>query len=237
MPLKTRSHRAISASLIVLGAFAIAIRTHAAAAGDAGAGKPGPQPVAKRVLRSPLGRPVAQATFAGGCFWCEEATFEGLPGVISVVSGYTGGSTPNPTYEEVSSGRTGHAESVRITYDPSKTAYENLLDVFWHNVDPTQGDGQFCDIGRQYRSAIFYHDEGQRRLAVDTKARIERSGRLSKPIVTEIVPAGPFYPAEDYHQDFYRKNPVRYHAYRLGCGRDRRLAELWGKSGAQARRH
>jgi len=227
VPFETRSPRPSSASLIVLGAFAIAIWTHAAAAGEARAGKPAPKPFAK----------MAQATFAGGCFWCEEATFEGLPGVISVVSGYTGGSTPNPTYEEVSSGRTGHAESVRITYDPSKTTYENLLDVFWHNVDPTQGDGQFCDIGRQYRSAIFYQDESQRRLAVDTKARIERSGRLSKPIVTEIVPAGPFYPAEDYHQDFYRKNPVRYHAYRLGCGRDRRLAELWGKSGAVARHH
>jgi len=171
---------------------------------------------------------MAVATFAGGCFWCVEAAFEPVKGVQSVVSGYTGGDEVNPTYEQVSSGRTGHAESVRIIYDPKVVSYQDLLDVFWHNIDPTVKDRQFCDWGHQYRSAIFVHDEEQRKLAEASKRHIEETAHLPGPVVTEIVDAGPFYPAEEYHQDFYLKNPVRYHTYRTGCGRDARLRELWG---------
>ena len=172
----------------------------------------------------------ARATFAGGCFWCVETAFEGLPGVLTVTSGYTGGQKKNPTYDEVSSGTTGHAESVEILYDPTQTSYEKLLDVFWHNIDPLTANAQFCDHGPQYRSAIFYHDEAQRRAAEASKRAIEASGRFRQPIVTELSPASVFYPAEEYHQDFYRKNPARYESYRLGCGRDSRLRELWGES-------
>ena len=171
----------------------------------------------------------ATAVFAGGCFWCEETAFEGVPGVVAVISGYTGGFKDNPTYEEVSSGTTGHAESVQVHYDPGVTSYAKLLDIFWHNVDPTQADGQFCDRGPEYRSVIFYHGEDQHRLALETEKQIQASGRLKKPIVTQIVPASTFYPAEEYHQDFYKKNPQRYHEYREGCGRDARLKELWGR--------
>jgi len=170
----------------------------------------------------------AKATFAGGCFWCMEPPFEALDGVVSVTSGYTGGAKDRPTYEEVSGGGTGHAEAVEIAYDPAKVSYQTLLDVFWHNVDPTTPDRQFCDKGRQYRTAIFYHDDTQKRLAEESKAALERAGRLPGPIVTEIVPAGPFWPAEEYHQDYYEKNPIRYRYYRYGCGRDARLRELWG---------
>ncbi len=170
--------------------------------------------------------PMARATFAGGCFWCMEPPFEKIPGVASVTSGYTGGQKVNPSYEEVSAGGTGHAESVDIVYDPAKVTYAQLLDVFWHNVDPTQGDGQFCDHGQQYRTAIFYHDAEQKRLAEESRDKVQ--ARLQKPVVTEIVAASRFYPAEEYHQDFYKKNPVRYFTYRAGCGRDRRLKELWG---------
>ena len=177
---------------------------------------------------------VTKATFAGGCFWCMEPPFEKLDGVVSVVSGYSGGPEKNPTYEIVSSGRTGHAESVQIVYDPAKIGYERLLQVFWHNIDPTSADGQFCDRGRQYRSAIFAHDSTQRRLAVASKEAIERSNpKLRGRIVTQIVPFTAFYAAEAYHQDFHRKDPVHYQTYRLGCGRDRRLQELWGKETAQ----
>jgi peptide-methionine (S)-S-oxide reductase len=172
--------------------------------------------------------PLATATFAGGCFWCMEPPFEALDGVVSVTAGYTGGSKPNPTYEEVSAGGTGHAESIEVTYDPTKVTYEKLLDVFWHNVDPTTRDAQFCDHGRQYRTAIFYHDETQHRLAEESKQALERAHTLPGPIVTEIVPAGPFYPAEEYHQDYYKKNPIRYRFYRYNCGRDARLEKLWG---------
>jgi len=179
----------------------------------------------------------AEAIFAGGCFWCEETAFEGVPGVASVTSGYTGGTKKDPTYEEVSSGSTGHAESVQVRYDPAKISYAKLLDIFWHNVDPTQANGQFCDHGTQYRSAIFYSGEAQRKLALESKAKIEASGRLKGPIVTQIVPATTFYPAEEYHQDFYKKDPVRYHAYRLGCGRDARLKEIWGADAGSAKGH
>ncbi len=172
----------------------------------------------------------AAAIFAGGCFWCEETAFEGLPGVLSVVSGYTGGQTKNPTYEQVSAGGTGHAESVEVTYDPGKTSYEKLLDVFWHNVDPFQKNAQFCDHGTQYRSAIFYKDEAQKRAAEESKRRLEEQERFRGKIVTQIAPASTFYPAEEYHQDFYKKNPVRYHQYREGCGRDARLKQIWGEA-------
>jgi peptide-methionine (S)-S-oxide reductase len=171
---------------------------------------------------------LAKATFAGGCFWCMVHPFDQLPGVISVTSGYTGGHKKNPSYEEVSSGATGHAESVQVVYDPAKVSYEKLLDTYWHNIDPLAKDRQFCDVGTQYRSAIFYHDEAQKRLAEASKAEVQK--RFKQPIATQIVPASQFYPAEDYHQDFYKKNPVRYKFYRAGCGRDRRLEELWGKS-------
>jgi peptide-methionine (S)-S-oxide reductase len=170
--------------------------------------------------------PMERATFAGGCFWCMEPPFEKISGVASVTSGYTGGQKVNPSYEEVSAGGTGHAESVDVVYDPAKVTYAQLLDVFWHNVDPTQGDGQFCDHGHQYRTAIFYHDAEQKRLAEESKEKVQ--ARLQKPVVTEIVTASRFYPAEEYHQDFYKKSPVRYYTYRAGCGRDRRLKELWG---------
>jgi len=171
---------------------------------------------------------LARATFAGGCFWCMEASLEKVPGVVAVVSGYAGGRVKNPTYEQVSSGMTGHAESVQVSYDPARLSYEQLLEAFWHNVDPTDGGGQFCDRGNQYRSAIFFEGEAQRRAAEESKKALEASGRLKKPIVTQIVPLEAFYAAEDYHQDFYKKNPGRYMTYRAGCGRDRRLTELWG---------
>jgi peptide-methionine (S)-S-oxide reductase len=171
-----------------------------------------------------------EALFAGGCFWCMETAFEGVPGVSAVISGYTGGFKKNPTYEEVSSGSTGHAESVRVVYDPSKISYAKLLDIFWHNVDPVSAGGQFCDRGTQYRSAIFYLDEAQHKAAEDSKKAIEASKRFKEPIATEITKASEFTPAEEYHQDFYKKNPLRYQSYRLGCGRDRRLKELWGES-------
>jgi peptide-methionine (S)-S-oxide reductase len=173
----------------------------------------------------------AKATFAGGCFWCMEGPFDKVPGVISTTSGYTGGKTKNPTYEQVSSGTTGHAESVEVQYDPTKVSYEKLLDVFWHNIDPTQRDGQFCDHGSQYRTAIFYHSDEQRKLAEASKAALQKNKPFKGDIVTEIVPAQQFYPAEEYHQDFYKKNPVRYKIYRTGCGRDARLQALWGRSG------
>ena len=172
----------------------------------------------------------SSAIFAGGCFWCMETQFEGLPGVLSVVSGYTGGTKVNPTYEEVCAGRTGHYESIEVKFDAAKISYAQLLDRFWHGIDPTQGNGQFCDHGQQYQSVIFVHDESQRRLAEESKAKLAASHVLKSPIVTTIVAAGPFYPAEEYHQDFWKKSPARYHEYREGCGRDRRLAELWGKA-------
>lgn len=170
----------------------------------------------------------ASAIFAGGCFWCMEPPFDKLEGVISTTSGYTGGQTPSPSYEQVSAGGTGHAEAVRIVYDPQKIDYKTLLDVFWHNVDPVDFGGQFCDRGNQYRSAIFYENEEQRELAERSRDELAQSGRLDAPIATEIAPASAFYPAEDYHQDYYHKNTLRYHFYRYNCGRDQRLETLWG---------
>ncbi len=169
-----------------------------------------------------------KATFAGGCFWCMTPPFEKLDGVKEVISGYTGGHTVNPTYEDVTSETTGHMESVEIIYDPSKISYEKLLDVFWHQINPTDAGGQFVDRGPSYESAIFYHNEDQKRLAEESKKKIAQSGRFDKPIVTKILPAGPFYPAEGYHQDYWKKNPVRYKFYRYNSGRDQYLEKIWG---------
>jgi peptide methionine sulfoxide reductase msrA/msrB len=169
-----------------------------------------------------------RATFAGGCFWCVESDFEKINGVAEVVSGYTGGQDENPTYQEVSAGGTGHAEAVQVIYDPDKVSYKELLDVFWRHVDPTDSAGQFVDRGNQYRTAIFYHDEEQRRLAEASKKELEQSGRFDKPIATEIIALETFYPAEDYHQDYYKKNPLRYKFYRSGSGRDQFLERVWG---------
>jgi peptide-methionine (S)-S-oxide reductase len=206
--------------LLRCAALALAL---ALATGAALAQTPTPPP------KSMAGPRVAVATFAGGCFWCMEPPFDKLDGVISTVSGYSGGTTQRPTYEQVSAGRTGHTEVVQVTYDPSKVSYEKLLDVYWHNIDPTVKDRQFCDIGSQYRSAIFVHDAEQRRLAEASKAALERTKPFKGAIVTPVVEAAAFYPAEEYHQDYYLKNPVRYRYYRSGCGRDDRLKELWGE--------
>lgn len=170
-----------------------------------------------------------KATFAGGCFWCMEPPFESLAGVMSVKSGYTGGNKHKPTYEEVSAGGTGHTEAIEIIYNPSITSYQKLLDVFWHNIDPTVLNRQFCDTGSQYRSAIFYHSEEQAQLAKISKIALEKSKPFREPVVTEITAASSFYLAEEYHQDYYKKNPLRYKYYRNGCGRDKRLKELWGE--------
>jgi peptide-methionine (S)-S-oxide reductase len=172
--------------------------------------------------------PLDTATFAGGCFWCMVHPFDQLPGVTQVTSGYTGGTVADPTYRAVSSGTTGHAESVQVLYDPTKIGYTALLDVFWHNVDPLDGGGQFCDRGTQYRSEIFYHGAAQQHAADSSKAALEQSKRFAQPIVTQIVAASAFYPAEGYHQDYYKKNPVRYRFYRWNCGRDQRLKQVWG---------
>lgn len=171
----------------------------------------------------------ARAIFAGGCFWCMEPPFEKLDGVHAVLSGYIGGHKPNPTYREVSSGGTGHAEAVEISYDPARVTYQQLLEVFWMNIDPTDGRGQFVDRGDQYRSGIFYLDEEQKRLAEESKARLQASGRFDRPIVTEIVAATTFYRAEAYHQDYYKENPVRYTFYRYNSGRDQFLRKAWGE--------
>jgi peptide-methionine (S)-S-oxide reductase len=171
---------------------------------------------------------LATATFAGGCFWCMQPAFDGLPGVVSTTAGYTGGHKLKPTYEEVSSGTTGHAESVQVSYDPSKTTYRKLLDVFWHNIDPTVRDQQFCDVGNQYRAAIFFLGPEQKREAEQSKAELEKSKPFKEPIVTEIVPASTFYPAEEYHQQYCRTHKIAYGLYRTGCGRDVRLHQLWG---------
>jgi peptide-methionine (S)-S-oxide reductase len=172
----------------------------------------------------------AKAYFAGGCFWCMEEVFEKVDGVIAVVSGYMGGTVANPSYEPVSAGQTGHAESVEVLYDPAKVSYPQLLETFWRNVDPLTPNAQFCDHGNQYRSAIFYGSEAEQRLAEESKRSIEQSKRFAQPIVTQITKATAFYPAEEHHQDFYKKNPIRYKYYKFTCGRAQRLETLWGKS-------
>jgi len=170
----------------------------------------------------------AKAYFAGGCFWCTESDFESVPGVVEVVSGYAGGHVDNPSYEEVSGGTTGHAESIEVYYDPDKVTYKDLLDVFWHSVDPTDAGGQFCDRGTQYRSEIFYASDEQKKEAEASKAEIEKTKPFKAPIVTQIEPLKHFWPAEDYHQNFYKTHTIRYKTYRAGCGRDARVRELWG---------
>jgi peptide methionine sulfoxide reductase msrA/msrB len=199
---------------LVLGGFAIMIY--------AGQNMKGPEKVMKN-SESGYGK----ATFAGGCFWCMVPPFKKLGGVKEAVSGYTGGTKENPTYEEVSSGRTGHLEAVQITYDPAKVSYEQLLDVFWKSIDPTDQGGQFADRGSQYLTAVFYHSEEQRQLAEKSKDQLEKSGRFSRPVMTAILPANPFYPAEEYHQDYDRKNPVRYKLYSSGSGREQFLEKTW----------
>jgi peptide-methionine (S)-S-oxide reductase len=199
---------------IVVATFLLLLNAHA------GAQAPVPAPGA--------GPATAIATFAGGCFWCMEPPFDKLEGVIATTSGYMGGAERNPSYEQVSAGATGHAEVVQVSYDPRRVSYDKLLEVFWRNVDPTTPNRQFCDVGRQYRSAIFYRDEAQRRAAEASLAKVRETKRFAGPIVTEIVEAGEFWPAEDYHQDYYLRNPLRYKFYRTGCGRDARLEELWG---------
>jgi len=174
----------------------------------------------------------AKATFAGGCFWCMEEAFDKVPGVISSTSGYMGGHVKNPTYEQVSTAQTGHTEVVQIEYDPAKTSYEKLVEIFWRNIDPTQKDAQFCDHGPQYRSGIFYHGEEQKRIAEASRAALRKNKPFKGEIVTEITKAPEFYPAEGYHQDYYLKNPVRYKFYKTGCGREARLQQLWGKPGS-----
>lgn len=187
-------------------------------------------------LAAPAAKPAAGrrqvAVFAGGCFWSMQKQFEGVPGVVDVVAGYTGGSVPRPSYEDVCTERTGHVEAVQVTFDPAVTRYETLLDRYWHSIDPTQADGGFCDIGPSYRSAIFAQDDAQRRAADASKAALARSGVLKGPIATRIAPAAPFWRAEEYHQDYWRKNRQHYDAYREGCGRDRRLRAVWGDAAA-----
>jgi len=183
---------------------------------------------------APHAEKTAVATFAGGCFWCVESDFDKVDGVISTTSGYTGGKVPNPSYQQVSAGGTGHVEAVEVVYDPAKVTYEKLLDHFWHNHDPFAKNAQFCDHGDQYRAVIFYHDEDQHRLAEASREAMQ--ARFKQPIQTQIAKAGTFYKAEDYHQDYYLKNPIRYKFYRYNCGRDQRLEEIWGKAKQQSRR-
>ena len=170
-----------------------------------------------------------KAVFAGGCFWCVESDFDKVPGVVSTTSGYTGGNVPNPSYEQVSAHHTGHAEAVQIVFDPKRVSYQQLVEHFWHTIDPTTKDRQVCDAGSPYRTVIFAQNAEQLKIAQASKAALEKSKPFKEPIVTEVVMGGPFYPAEEYHQDYYRKNPVRYNFYRTGCGRDARLRQLWGK--------
>ena len=172
----------------------------------------------------------AKATFAGGCFWCVEADFDKVPGVVSTTSGYIGGTVANPTYQQVSRNSTGHAEAVEIVFDPAKVSYATLVEKFWRTIDPTTKDRQFCDAGNPYRTAIFTHDAAQAEVVKRSLAALEKSKPFKEPIVTQVVPASMFYAAEDYHQDYYLKNPIRYKYYRNGCGRDRRLKQLWGDS-------
>ena len=169
------------------------------------------------------------AIFAGGCFWCTESDFDKVPGVIETTSGYIGGHVDNPTYEQVSAGSSGHIEAVQVRFDPNKTSYAQLLEAFWPTIDPITANAQFCDQGPQYRSAIFYSNAEEQQLADASKAALDKSGRLPAPVVTEILAASTFYPAEDYHQNYYQRNPLRYNYYRNGCGRDQRLEKLWGK--------
>jgi peptide-methionine (S)-S-oxide reductase len=210
--------RLLASSILVLGGLLAACEPTAAQA---------PQPSAKTA--TPMVENPGVAIFAGGCFWCTESDFDKVPGVIETTSGYIGGHVDNPTYEQVSAGSSGHIEAVQVRFDPSKTSYAKLLEAFWPTIDPVTANAQFCDRGPQYRSAIFYSNAEEQQLAEASKAALDKSGRLPAPVVTEILAASTFYPAEDYHQDYYQRNPLRYNYYRNGCGRDQRREELWGK--------
>lgn len=214
------SIKALAVAAVVILAFI--------AAGRAFAPAPAPQSAVPPPAAAPANSEHAVATFAGGCFWCMEPPFDHVDGVISTTSGYTGGSLAEPSYEQVSAGGTGHAEAVRVVYDPKRVSYQTLLGVFWINVDPTEKDGQFCDHGEQYRSAIFYHTAEQKRLAEGSRDGLIKHKPFAAEVHTQIVAAGSFWPAEQYHQDYYLKNPLRYKLYRTGCGRDARLKEIWG---------
>ena len=212
----TWRRRLLASSMLILGGLLAACEPTAAQA---------PQPqVSATTVENP-----GVAIFAGGCFWCTESDFDKVPGVIETTSGYIGGHVDNPTYEQVSAGSSGHIEAVRVRFDPSKTSYAKLLEAFWPTIDPVTANAQFCDRGSQYRSAIFYSNAEEQQLAEASKDALEKSGRLPAPVVTEILAASTFYPAEDYHQDYYQRNPLRYNYYRNGCGRDQRLEQLWGK--------
>jgi peptide-methionine (S)-S-oxide reductase len=212
---------------ILIVAVALGIGYFWLRGGFVGIGAAAPQSKAAATETTPRPDGNAVATFAAGCFWCTEADFDKVPGVISTTSGYTGGKVPNPTYRQVGSGTTGHAESVEIVYDPKVVTYNQLLDHYWHNVDPFSARGQFCDFGTEYRPVIFVHGAEQRKAAEASKARIQKM--FKEPVVVEIVDAGPFYRAEEYHQDYHVKNDAQYRFYRWGCGRDARLARIWGK--------
>lgn len=212
----TWRRRLLASSMLILGGLLAACEPTAAQA---------PQPqVSATTVENP-----GVAIFAGGCFWCTESDFDKVPGVIETTSGYIGGHVDNPTYEQVSAGSSGHIEAVRVRFDPSKTSYAKLLEAFWPTIDPVTANAQFCDRGSQYRSAIFYSNAEEQQLAEASKNALEKSGRLPAPVVTEILAASTFYSAEDYHQDYYQRNPLRYNYYRNGCGRDQRLEQLWGK--------
>ncbi|WP_445940221.1 peptide-methionine (S)-S-oxide reductase MsrA [Pseudomonas sp.] len=212
----TWRRRLLASSMLILGGLLAACEPTAAQA-------PQPQVTATTVENPGV------AIFAGGCFWCTESDFDKVPGVIETTSGYIGGHADNPTYEQVSAGSSGHIEAVRVRFDPSKTSYAKLLEAFWPTIDPVTANAQFCDRGSQYRSAIFYSNAEEQQLAEASKDALDKSGRLPAPVVTEILAASTFYPAEDYHQDYYQRNPLRYNYYRNGCGRDQRLEQLWGK--------
>ena len=223
--LRTRQRTAWLATTVAISALGGAL-TLAAAQGGSATASP-----AATAATAPTAAPTAVATFAGGCFWCVEADFDKVPGVISTTSGYTGGTVPNPRYEDVAAKRTGHAEVVRIVFDPAKVSYDTLLQKYWRSIDPTTTDRQFCDSGSPYRTAIFTHNAAQASAARASLAALEKTKPFPQPVVTHIEAAGPFYAAEDYHQDYYKKNPVRYNYYRQSCGRDARLQQLWGAKG------
>lgn len=207
----------------ILVAVSLSLLLHAAAIADSFSSK---QPSQKS------SQGIESAILAGGCFWCIESDFEKLDGVLGVISGYIGGHLKDPTYKQVSAGGSGHIEAVRVSYDAEKISYPEILDYFWHHIDPTRNDGQFCDRGPQYRPAIFYQDENQHRLALASASRIEATKPFRQALKVELIPAATFYPAEEYHQDYYRKNPLRYKFYRYSCGRDARVEELWKKGNA-----
>ncbi len=221
---KTTRRLLVLMSLVVLSWTAVACSPANSAENSTAQGVE--EPIAATAEIAIAAENLETATFAGGCFWCMEPPFDQLPGVAATISGYTGGEVEDPTYTQVSNGGTGHFEAMQVTYDPNQVAYETLLDTFWHNIDPLDNQGQFCDKGDQYRSAIFYQTTEQQQLAEVTKQAV--AGQLDGSVATEILPAAPFYPAEDYHQDYYQTHPVRYRVYRFGCGRDQRLSELWG---------